>query len=177
MVFLIGVNHKLQYIYNNPTISLMELVKSFALYLEEQAKHLKTTLIAEELNEEAISKNMNKAKDSTARSVADKLGIDHRFCDPETPERKALGIPSECEIRKELGLGRILNHEEVKTLDEEKAKYFSRREQFWFDKIKDKLHESIIFICGVDHVERFASLVFTMGHEVKILNKNWCKQE
>ena len=177
MVFLIGTNHKVQYIYKNTNRNrpLIKLSKSFAQYLEEQAKESK--MIAEELNEETIRKNTNEAKDSTARSVAGKLGIDHKFCDPDPAERKTLGIPSECEIKRQLGLGICLNDEELKKLVEEEKKYWHIKEQFWFDKKKDRLHEPTIFICGSDHVGRFQSLVLNKGHEVTILVKNWCERE
>lgn len=179
MVFLIGTNHKAQYVYEiaNRNRPLMELAKGFARYLEEQGKDLDITLIAEELNEEAISKNINKAKDSTARSIAGRLSINHKFCDPGTKERRTLGIPSEYEIKKQLGLGRSLNNEELKGLQAEEKKYWHKREQFWFEKIRDRLHERIMFICGSDHVKRFESLVVREGYEAKILCKNWCKLE
>lgn len=177
MVFLIGTNHKVQYIYKNTNRNrpLIELSKSFARYLEEQVKDSK--MIAEELNEEAIRRNINEAKDSTACSVAGKLGIDHKFCDPDPAERKTLGIPSESEIKKQLGLGICLNDEELKKLVEEEKKYWHIKEQFWLDEIKDKLHEPIIFICGSDHIERFKLLVVREGYEAKILCKNWCRQK
>lgn len=150
-MFLIGINHEVQYTNEYTDVSLNQ---AFAKYLGEQSERFNVTLIAEEFNLEAGS--LSRATAYTAKDVADKLGIGHRFCDPNSSERKALGIPRE---------------------KEDRDKNFRMREQFWFDKIKDNLHESIIFICGVDHVERFASLMFTKGHEVKILNKNWCKQE
>lgn len=179
MVFLIGTNHKVQYIYKNEDRNrpLIELVKSFAHYLEEQAEALKITLIAEELNEEAISTKSEIAKDSTAHSVATKHGINHKFCDPDIAERKALGIPSNCEIRNQLGLPHGLNNEELEIFEEEEKKYWHKREQFWFDNIKDRLQEPIIFICGSDHVERFESLMLKKGYEVRILVKNWCNRE
>jgi len=155
---------------------LIKLAKSFAQYLENQIAELKINLLAEELSEEAISKNVFKAKGSTAWSVANKLRIDHRFCDPDATERKTLGIPSEQEIRKQLGLGCRLTPEELGELEKEKRKYWSKREKFWMNRIEDKLNERVIFICGSEHTERFKSLTLSKGCETKILIKNWCEQ-
>lgn len=172
MVYLIGVDHKVQYT-NDYTDVL--LVESFAQYLKGQAKRLKVTLIAEEFNQEAISKS--KAKACTARDVAKKLGIEHRFCDPDCSEREAVGIPSRHKIREQLGLPPFVKDEQLeeqeKRISEEEKKYWDKREQFWFHKIKDKLHERIIFICGDAHLESFRSLLNNGGYEVKILSKNW----
>ena len=150
-MFLIGINHEVQYTNEYTDVSLNQ---AFAKYLGEQSERFNVTLIAEEFNIEAGSRS--RATAYTAKDVADKLGIGHRFCDPNSSERKALGIPRE---------------------QEDRDKNFRMREQLWFDKIKDKLHEPIIFICGSDHVERFQSLVLNKSYEVTILVKNWCERE
>ena len=173
MIYLIGVNHfKVQFTTDNADVQLIE---AFARYLKEQAEKYKIALIAEELSKEVLCKY--KAKACTAQDVATELGIWYRPCDPNSLERKKLGIPSECEVKEQLGLGLCLSNEELERLEEEEKKYWSKREQFWFDCIADKLHEPTIFICGVKHVERFQSLLINRGYEVRMLVKNWCKQE
>lgn len=165
MVYVIGVDHKIQFKYEKTDISL----EPFAVYLTEQAKQLKVTLIAEELNEEEISKR--RAKGSVVKNVAKKLDKEHRFCDPDSSERDAIGIPSITEIKEKLGLRRFHSPEEEQILCQEEKRYFPRRERFWFDRIKDKLHEPIIFVCGYKHVKSFKSLLTKEGCDVKVLNQ------
>ena len=168
MVYLIGVDHKVQY--TNDHMDIL-LVKSFAQYLKGQAKQLKVTLIAEEFNQEAICKS--KAKACTARDVAKKLGIEHRFCDPDSTERASIGIPSEKEIKEQLGLGVCLTHDEFELLEKEEEKYFPQREQFWFEKIEDKINNDLIFICGNKHIKSFQKLLIEKGCKVKNLSEGW----
>jgi hypothetical protein len=110
MVYLIGVNnHMVQYtsdrvdmlsehMFCRRLVEELRLSRTqFAQHLKEQAKKLKITLIAEEANEEKLCKD--KAKTCAGRDVSKELGIEHRFCDPNSSERKDIGIPSEYEIR------------------------------------------------------------------------------
>jgi hypothetical protein len=179
MVFLIGTNHEIQYIYKdtNQNRRLMLLSEQFAQYLENKTKELKISLIAEELNEKEIHKNNRKPQDSTARTVAKKLKIDHLFCDPTMSERKTLGIPSESEIMNKLNLKYpIREMNDMNKIKTEERKHWGIREQFWYDKIKHRLEENIIFICGHCHVDRFESSLSKKGHKVTIVVKDWCKE-
>ena len=175
MVFMIGSNHKVQYVHENTNINApsIQLVKLFAQYLKKEARDLKIALIGKELSQEAIS--IRKARDSTARCVANELGIGHRFCDPERAEREALGIPSEREIREGLALGRCLTHQEPEEVEKEERKYWRAREECWYRNIRDQAQEAVIFICGADHVECFYSLLVGKGLKAQILIENWCE--
>jgi hypothetical protein len=61
-------------------------VDEFAHYLESTARELVVTEIAEEFSEDALDKSNSTY--CTAREVATKLCIAHRFCDPTTEERR-----------------------------------------------------------------------------------------
>jgi hypothetical protein len=181
MVYLIGVNnHIVQY--TSDSVDMLyghtfcrRLAEEFAQYLKEQAKKLKITLIAEEANEEGLCKY--KAKTCAGRDVSKELGIKHRFCDPNSSERKDIGIPSEYEIREQLGLGHeiTLSPDKANRLTEEEKKFWPRREQFWFDKIRDKTDEPIIFICGSAHLESFKLLLTNKGCKAKILRSGFTR--
>lgn len=172
MVSLIGVDHIVQY---TNDYSDKSLIKSFSQYLVERAKQLKITLMAEEFNKEVLL--MSNATACTARDVAEDLGIEHRFCDPTSSEREQVGIPSQRKIKEQLGFKGLLKDKEKKRVDEEESKYHLKREQFWLDKIRDKAHEPIIFICGDNHLESFKALLINKGFEVTILGKNWGKKQ
>jgi hypothetical protein len=180
MVYLIGVNdHMVQCtsdwmdmlyerMFGRRLVEELRLSRTqFAQHLKEQAKKLKITLIAEEANEEKLCEY--KAKTCTGRDISKELGIEHRFCDPNSSERKNLGIPSEYEIKERLCF-KIGHSDEVNKLNE---KYWPRREQFWFNKIRDKIDEPIVFICGSVHLESFKLLLTDEGCRAKILSTNW----
>lgn len=166
MVYLIGIRHEFQHNGHGSVDGISR--GKFTSYLENMIKEYGVSLVAEEFNEEALQKS--NATSSTAKCVADKLSIKHLFCDPNTKERKVIGIPSCDEIKKGLGFTKpCLSHDEVKILDAEKKKYFPQRESFWFEKIKKHLNEVIIFLCGSDHINSFESLLINQGYTPDIL--------
>ena len=78
MIFIIGVNHEIQYMYNSISAS----TKKFKEYLKTESVNRDVTLIAEELSKEAITRR--RATDSVARVVVSSLdSAKHKFCDPD----------------------------------------------------------------------------------------------
>ncbi len=144
MIYLIGVDHVVQHLNEEASPRKAELVSGFAHHVEEAVKTFGATMIAEEFSTEAL-RNSN-ARISTAQTVADALGIRHRFCDPTSDERVRLGIAKS-------------DHR--------------RKEQCWLDCIKDNQDENIIFICGCSHLESFASLLVKEGFRAHIHSQGW----
>lgn len=169
MIFLVGTHHERQH--NGIGSTRTEDNKDFVKFLKEQATQKNVALIAEELNEEALKKS--EASESTLKCIAQDLGISHSFCDPNTEERKNIGIPSCEELRLALNLPRILDHESLKKLDEEKKKYFGIREKFWLKKIGNQSAINIIFVCGIQHLESFQRLISQNSLESVILEKKF----
>jgi len=166
VVYLIGVDHEIQYLPSNSGLSLLQ-------FLQQKVRQLGIVLIAEELSQEAIEKEgrLRKAKvDSTARHVAEITGIEHRLCDPNNSERESLSIPTTRDTRRELGLKAGQDEPKV---EREKRKYWPKREQFWLDKIKDRVEEKLIFVCGADHIKSFKSLLESNNCNVEILSEDW----
>lgn len=164
MIYIIGVNHELQYL--DPSTGL------FVKALREWSASCKVSLIAEELNQEAIDKEgktRNQTLESTCRHVASSLGLEHRFCDPDNSERASLGIRSGRQIRRDLGVRAGENEELVEM---EFRKDWPIREAFWLDRISDKIDEDLLFICGSSHVDNFVALVESKGHRVAVLYKD-----
>lgn len=169
MVYLVKVYHEVQYLEANSS-------SLFSQFLEEKVRQLGVVLIAEELSHEAIRKEerlRNTQGDSTARQVATKTGVEHRFCDPNQLEREVLGIPSISEIRKKL---RLRAGEDEGKVEMEYRKYWPKRERFWLSKIKDKIRQKLIFLCGVSHIQTFKSLLETEGCKVEVLSEEWTQQ-
>jgi hypothetical protein len=117
-------------------------VDQFVVYLETTARELSVTEIAEEFSEDALDKS--KTTYCTAREVATKLCIAHRFCDPTTEERRQHAVISN-----------------------------SQREKFWLTQISGSQEENILFICGDDHIESFSNRLTKAGYPNKILSRRW----
>lgn len=166
MIYLIGVEHnKTQWEYQDG--SNKKFVSFFTDNIRRHIKKLNITVIAEELNQECLEQqNVDK---STAQKIAEEFRIKHVFCEPPALERNRLGILSPVEISLQMfhkELWQIVdNSPEQRLINEEHEKHFSKREQFWFDKIVDLKEQNILFICGKDHTKRFKKLV--EGHEFK----------
>jgi len=160
VVYLIGVDHEIQYLPSNSDLSLLQ-------FLQQKIRQLGIVLIAEELSQEAIERQENLIKtkvDSISRHVAEITGIEHRFCDPNNSERESLGIPSTSDIRRKLGLKAGQDEPKV---EREKRKYWPVREQFWLEQIKDRIEEKLLFVCGA------CQLLERKNCKVEILSENW----
>jgi hypothetical protein len=86
----------------------------------------------------------NKAVDSTAQLAAKWMDLPHLFCDPDHDERRILGIQNK-EDREKEWLRRLLSYEK----------------------------QRILFICGDDHVDSFKARLVKLGHQAKVLSRNW----
>lgn len=170
MIYLVGVNHEIQYKQKTEN----KKAKEFGKYIFNVIKGNRISVIAEELSEEALK--LNKCNESISRENSHKLKIEHKFCDPDTEERTKIGYPTIKQIKEELNLPKpksVAEHKLQESLIKEKEKsYFPIRERFWLEKIKDRLKENILFICGDDHIESFSILLKSKSTKYKILSKN-----
>jgi hypothetical protein len=173
MLYIVGTDHCTQYVYRTDNLNRSLRVEEFAAYLRKEAIRLRIKLIAEELSQETVAKNTNRATSSNARRVALDLGVAHRFCDPDSDERRRLGIPSEGEIEKRLGFGRVLDHDPLRQVEHEERKYWPMREEFWLNCIRDRLQNRVLFVCGAQHASRFQDLVAANGEQVEVLIEDW----
>jgi hypothetical protein len=178
MVFLIGVDHLVQY--NGPVPE--ELRMEFRLYLLNKCRELDITIIAEEFSEEALSEVYH-ATAETAKEAAEILCVKHRYCDPGEKELDELGIPYYVEAleqaKNEFNAppSYIMNDELRKKVTLRAAaiakSYWHLREQYWYDQICNNLNENILFICGYEHVDRFHALLNKHDHHNIIVDHFW----
>ena len=80
LLYLVGVDHQVQH--DGPTMipEREQAISSFCQFLETKAKELRISMLAEELNEDALE--MSRASRSTVQEVAKRIGLRHLFCDP-----------------------------------------------------------------------------------------------
>ena len=96
MIHIIGTRHPLQ-VWTPAKRNSKSLdaskgdVERFECYVADAARALSADVIAEEASEEWIDDHGLGAS-SVAQGVADKLGVQHIFCDPDRAERRALGL-------------------------------------------------------------------------------------
>lgn len=177
MIYIIGVDHKLQ--------ANREISKTFINYLKEKVKDLEITFIAEEWSKDA-SKKWN-VTTSTVNDFSQATRIEYRACDISEKEHLQKGIRDMKQIRKDLGLENKVYSNPVgeinidKLNDDVKAdREFSqeqrKREPFWYENIKNKTNENMIFICGLSHIstqnddqEGFDKLLIEKGCNVQVL--------
>ncbi len=158
MIYLVGTNHELQHTAKPKRAEIgrvKEARSKFKVYLKELALKFKATLLAEEFAEEVLG---YLDASSNIKSIADELGIEHRFCEPDSTTRTKLGVPA-------TGTGDLPAHERLRL--------HAIREKYWLETIKDKANDIIIFICGSNHVKSFESLLQKNGFNVIILESYW----
>ncbi len=178
MVYIIGVDHLVQY--NGPVPE--EIRSAFRSFLVTTCRELGIRVLAEEFSEEAL-REVYRASADTAQEAARALGIEHRYCDPESEQLAALGIPFFADLREEARirlnapvsyiLDSSMRKQVIACASEMARAYWPVREQYWLDRLADVLDLDILFICGHDHAGRFRELLVTRGHRCRIVCRFW----
>jgi len=180
MVYIIGIDHLVQY--NGPLMP--EVLDEFKEFLTSIINELGISMVAEEFNLEFLNDVLG-ATEGTAKIVAEKSGIDHLYCDPDSEEREILGIPYYADVMDKVkerygirdqfitdgDLGKQVKRE---TADEIK-RFWSVRERFWLGKFRKRVNENILFLCGHEHVSGFSALLRDEGVTVMIIDEFWRK--
>ena len=96
------------------------------------------SILAEEFSDEA--KRIWKVSESILEQLAKAKGVEHRFCDPTSVQKREIGIGES---------------------DSDK------RRQFWLSRIRDCKSRNVLFVCGGDHVETFGKELLAAGFDVK----------
>ncbi|HQY59347.1 MAG: hypothetical protein WBB60_16915 [Nitrospira sp.] len=140
MVYLLGVGHQVQH--NGPpmTPEREHATRDFCTFLKSRAKDLNISMLAEEFSEDAL--RISKAHVAIVKDVAHSLGLKHLFCDPTRQERVERGINNNLESREQYWLSRLEHH---------------------YDS------ETILLVCGADHLESFREKLQDKGVKAEIL--------
>lgn len=181
MFYLLGIDHLVQY--NGPIPRY--LLDEFKEYLNLKIRELQISIIAEEFNEEFLT-DVYGADEDTAKTAAERAGIEHVYCDPDSRERGELGIPYYADIKDSVKLRYNIKDTMIPDVKEKKEfdaevkkeviKYWGIRENFWFEKLKNRLDKNILFLCGHEHIDRFKELVDNRGIKCVIIDKYWKRE-
>jgi hypothetical protein len=150
-------------------------VEAFEKCLTDAARSLRADLIAEEANEEFVGRHGQGAF-SVAEAVARKFGIRHLFCDPDTGERRAMGLKTGGELTAHAtAIANATGHDFMDVHDAELKKNFPAREAFWLERLGrfEPNKKSIIFVCGADHVDSFKALLESKEIAARVHYRDW----
>ncbi len=112
---------------------------------------------------------INGAYDSVCRQVADALSIPHRYCDPSSEERKALGIIEGEPIRE----SRLWADCEEREFEAEARDSYDRRRRRWLEHLLELNAWPLLFICGANHAKPFRKLLRATSVDAHVLFTNW----
>ena len=167
---LIGINHADQYPRHKDDRSDL-----FCKFVKQQAISLAVDFIAEEMSREVLVRK--KVYLSSVEIAAWSICVRHRLCDPDSAERKALGIPSYDELMEARGISLYsISEMEEKLLEADERLYWPIREKEWLDRIQGANHRSLLFILGAQHVESFARLLEQAQYHVNDISPQWARQ-
>ena len=139
------------------------------LYLETLCQKFNVQAIAEEMSEEALSDW--DCTSSIPKKLASKLKIHHRYCDPNTEERKELNILAENQIRLQATFPTIsLSESEIQARI---ADSYAKREQYWLEQLCDLDIWPVLFVCGANHVKTFSGLSDSKDINVHVAAEDW----
>jgi hypothetical protein len=173
MVYLIGVEHKIQGICvgGDETPDQIEYRSS----LERAIEQYDPTVVAEEYSEDALKMwtyLRGTPYEYFTKRITDSKGVKHLPCDTGTEMKCGFGIQGTAGWRQQISC--LGNHESYKN-DEllpealDVIKDFPLRENYWLEELKDVLHEDVIFVCGDYHVDTFSRRLHNKGIKTQIV--------
>ena len=139
---------------------LAESHERFRAIVESAIGQHSLGLLAEEDHPEYLNK---RGLQSILVEVAERNGIEHRFVDPCTSERKVIGYHSQEFIIETHGIGYIA------AMAHEIVCQFPKREGFWLNKLRPALDRDVLFVCGFGHLESFRKRLHDEGLEGTVL--------
>lgn len=170
MLHIIGLDHRAQA--RKPGNQLTGAQQAFADCLRRTIEQVRPIFIAEEDNEEALAK---RCKVSIAKEIADEEGIEHRFCDPNGEQRKAIACADGQTLEREM-----LTHDDpnllyeetvIKALAIEMGQYYPIRERFWYERLDGCRDRNAVFICGACHIDSFGRLLKSKGVPFEVVER------
>ncbi len=170
MLHLIGINHRVQA--RTPESELTAEQLEFSDCLRRTIEEVGPSLIAEEDSEEALLK---RNRISLAKEIADEHGIEHRFCDPNEEQRRAIGYQDGGWLETQMFMSdrEGLSNEEIfcRARAIEIGRYFPIRERFWLDRLCGCTDADVVFVCGDLHIESFGKILDSNGIPSRIVQR------
>ena len=158
-VFLVATKHEAQYPSKQGSEDFRQLVTVTCRSQDIKA-------IGEEMNRDAL--NDNNTRESVCKQVADKLKIQHRYCDPSIEKQISLGIE---EPRKVTPAEHSIDPDLYK-MDSHVERTFGIREGEWLKCLLELDTWPVLFVCGYNHTKSFPELLHGNGIDMPEIFKN-----
>ena len=180
MIHLLGTAHSAQ-VWSDAKrngVSLdadKEMMMKFEKFLEAVARVHEASAIAEEASEEWVLAH-GPGVSSVAKDVSERLGIRHLFCDPNTEERRAIGLKVGPEMMDHATKIAVQTGRDfVEVYRQEIRKGFVLREGIWIDRLEkfDPNKAPLIFVCGADHVDTFGAALESKHTRTSVHCRDW----
>lgn len=159
-VYLVGTSHKFQ-------IHDCSAEKPFERMIKELCVRHQIKALGEEMSLEALQKKS--VERSICEVVATSLGLPHKYCDPDTEERKKIGVTTvQDSVHDD-----FMKNPNDKNVQNKTPIEIKIREEFWLNKLLELDFWPILFVCGACHVESFSRLLTEKNKIVDVLHEDW----
>ncbi len=114
------------------------------------------TVLAEEFNEDSF-KDPDNSQTVLQVLESEDDDLEHVFCEMSANDRIAKKIPWRSDIIYQMDW----NNEEVteENIKEKERSYYPARETHWLSVLEDYTHQTVLFVCGADHISSFGGLL------------------
>ena len=176
MIYLLGLRHSMQTEWDSPEPHLAAKFERLKAFLSETVRSTAVEAIAEETNQEFENCS---GKKSLSRLVAEASSPPLRYvpCEPNSAERKALGIPTAQEIVDRCRTSGCVDDRLEQCRDSELLKYFPAREKCWLERIRQVSVGPILLVCGPDHIRTFSCRLIESQIPFKVVSFDWCASD
>lgn len=173
MIYLLGINHRLQWDRNHSNTNLL------IQYAEKKIKKHKIEILAEEFSKDIFKDRFYMEQNINTTPLYDialKLTLRHIYCDPDINKRAELGIRRTYFIKKAAKIDFLkpekdYSPEEYKRFRKERKKDDDIREMYWVDKILNYRDKNLLFICGIQHLNTFKEKLISKEFKVLTFRK------
>ncbi len=164
MLYIIGVDHRVQV--RNPAVEKTAEQEYFANLLKKAIDDIQPFFVGEE----SCAESLADCREISIVMEVTNGKVEHRFCDPNSAQKKEIGYRSGREIFPRIKKERLPIEEAfTKAFAIEKGRYFSMRERFWLDRLEGCRDHDGFFVCGYGHLDTFGALLDSEGIPYKII--------
>ncbi len=163
-VLVLGTDHRFQC--RSPEFTEPQHQR-FAAFILATARKDGVVALAEEYNVEALAEA--NVAESTIEVIANKLGLKHRYCDPEMKTRAKLGMLQENQIRISAFPEKLTEAEVQRQLEES----LRARERYWLLELVAFNAWPVLFICGANHSLLFVKLLRANNVDTILVAQDW----
>ena len=163
-VFLIATSHEHQRLRLGAQDPGPEQLRAL---ITTSARQKGVLAIAEEMSTEGLA--VHGAHESVGKQVADALELPHRYCDPSSEEREALGVIEDDDIR----MSGFFADRDAREVEAAVKASHTIREGRWLEHLLELNTWPVLFIRGANHTEAFRERLEANSIDAHVLFEKW----